>query len=111
MSIASDLEKLTSLRDQGALSPTEFVKAKELLLSEENTEGNSVCQTTSEKKKQSKTQLLVANLLTLTAAMSVASVIINPSPIKLVSVILWTVASTLAWSAYFTCKKKLLKQG
>ena len=35
MSIGTQLEKLASLRDQGDLSPAEFGRAKELLLSGE----------------------------------------------------------------------------
>jgi len=36
--ITSELEKLASLRDRGDLSQAEFEKAKELLLSDENTD-------------------------------------------------------------------------
>ena len=114
MNISSELEKLISLRDRGELSQKEFEKAKAVLLSGEHAgpievhKANS--KTLAEKKKKCKTHLLTAGLLTLTAALSGVSVSINPSPLKVILIVLWVVAATLAWSTYFRFKTEIEKK-
>lgn len=104
--MTSELEKLVSLRDRGDLSQAEFEKAKALLLSNQETGAVTGHETTSEEGKERRTWLLVANLMTVTVALSVVSVALNPSAIKLVLVVLWTVASALAWVTYSRTRKR-----
>lgn len=101
MTISTEIEKLTNLRDKGDLTQEEFEKAKALLLS-----GEKLPETTSDKEKKLKTQKWVAILLTITVGLSSGSALIKPSPVNMVLVILWVVAATLAWSSYSRLKKE-----
>ncbi len=88
MAIRSDLERLVSLRDCGDLSQEEFEKAKDLLLSGENDEASlkehdcGACLTRN--KKELKTKLWCAALLTITWTMSLVAALMNPSALNLV---------------------------
>lgn len=114
MAIRSDLERLVSLRDCGDLSQEEFEKAKDLLLSGENDEASlkehdcGACLTRN--KKELKTQLWCAALLTITWTMSLVAALINPSALNLVLIGTWAVAATLSWVSYFQKKKPPKKE-
>lgn len=103
MPIASDLEKLVSLRERGDLSQAEFDKAKERLLSEEVTGASPATETNeplfpeTTKGGRPNRSLLIAFLSTIAAAFSGGSAVIDPSPIALVAFALFTVAATLNW--------------
>ena len=106
MPIASDLEKLVSLRDRGDLSQAEFEKAKERLLSGEITGGSPATERNQhplhEKAKggRPKHTLLIAILSTIAAALSAGSAAINPSPLKLLAFACFIVAATLNWIVF-----------
>lgn len=95
MSITSELKKLTSLKDRGDLSQAEFEKAKALLLPGENAAASMP--NAGEKKR--KTLLLVAILSIILVVVSAGAVVLAPSPIKLLALVLFTVACTLNWCA------------
>ena len=103
MPIASDLEKLVSLRDGGDLSQAEFEKAKERLLSGDvpgvspSTERNQSALSQEGQGGKRKHTLLIAILSTIAAALSGAAAVIGSSPIGLVAFALFTVAATLNW--------------
>lgn len=101
MPIASDLEKLVSLKDRGELSQAEFEKAKERLLSREvtgappTTEGDQPPIALEGQGENSKHTLLIAIFSVIAAALMAGSAAINPSPFKLLAFALFTVAATL----------------
>ena len=103
MPIASDIEKLVSLRDCGDLSQAEFEKAKERLLSGEvpgvspSAERNQTALSHEGQGGKRKHTLLIAILSTIAAALSGGAAVIGSSPIGLVAFALFTVAATLNW--------------
>ena len=113
MPIASDLERLVSLRDRGDLSQAEFEKAKERLLSVEVTGASQASETNPPPLPKEgeggmpQRYLLIATLSTIAAACSAGSAIIDPSPISLVAFALFTVAATLNWIEF--SKRRLTK--
>jgi len=114
--ITSELEKLASLRDRGDLSQAEFEKAKELLLSEENTDAtldnrSSPNNSAGERERNPlKTRLLVSILSTVSAAFAGGSAAIDPSPISLLVLALFVVASTLSWTWYARLRRGISRQ-
>ena len=106
MPIASDLEKLVSLRDSGDLSQAEFETAKERLLSGEvagvspATDRNQPPLAEEGQGGKPKHTLLIAILSTIAAALMAGSAAINPSPLKLLAFALFTVAATLNWIVF-----------
>lgn len=107
MSISTDLEKLVSLRDRGNLSPSEFEKAKERLLSEEVPDvspiidGNqSAVPEESEGAKPGRSRL-IAVLSTVPVVFLAGSSAIDPSLLKLLALTGFTVAATLNWMVFF----------
>ncbi|MGB1131307.1 MAG: SHOCT domain-containing protein [Haloferula sp.] len=111
MSIASELEKLTALRNRGDLSEAEFTKAKAVLLAGENSEGSSSPPTEDQSEsgraspdpslaKRRNTQLLIAIFATVAAIFSSISAVIAPSGLKIAILILWVVASVSGWISY-----------
>lgn len=100
MSIAQELEKLTSLRDRGDLTDAEFGIAKERLLSGDVRDASQTAETElppALKEKRPKQWLLIAILSTIAAAFAGGSAILDPSPISLSAFALFTVGSTLNW--------------
>lgn len=104
MSIASELEKLTALRDRGDLSQSEFERAKALLLSGKANEVQPPALPASGRPgqagKKRRTQLVIAVCATITAALSGASLAINPNPLKGVLLLLWAVVAVAGWISW-----------
>ena len=108
MSIASNLEKLVSLRDKGDLSQVEFEKAKERLLSGDFPDDAS-SQTPVRKAvggENPKNTFLIAILSTISAALAIGSATIDPSPVSWLAFSGFAVASMLNWILYFKQKIK-----
>lgn len=113
MSISAEIEKLSSLRDRGDLSPAEFEKAKAILLSDGGMDSQpapSPIPASLEKMiKQRETHLLCAVLTAVAAALNGVAILLNPSALKIVTMILWSVASIFWWSSYLQLKSKIAK--
>ena len=111
MDIASELEKLVTLRDRNELTDIEFEKAKKILLS------NGWVQESAIRRKQTgniaakeKTagptySLQVAVLSTVALVFSAVSVAMNPSPLSFVALSLFGIASMLNWIELFRGSK------
>ena len=101
MSITSELERLSAIRDRGDLSPAEFEKAKRLLLSDEGAEATPVEEPApspaAAHEKKRRTMFLVAILSSVAAALSATSMIINPSPFSVGSLMMWLGLSSYWW--------------
>ena len=106
MSIAGELEKLSSLRERGELSDEEFQQAKALLLSGESAEPApaSVPDVSEKGNKERRTQFLVALLSTVAALLSGASAALDPSLFKIGMVIFWMGLSITWWVTYSKAK-------
>ena len=104
MSVTEELEKLVSLRDGGDLTEAEFQKAKELLLAGGEAGATVVPQLPSaspaKEEKSRTTQLLIGIFAALAALMSALSAMINPSPLKIASVVIWTIVAVVGWVSY-----------
>ena len=111
MNIASEIEKLTSLRDRGDLSPAEFEQAKALVLSGKDPDAqpppHPIREESEKIRKKAKTQLLGGILACTAAVLSGCSVLLNPSPIKLVIMALWVIASVFWWISYIKLRTDL----
>jgi hypothetical protein len=106
MNISSELEKLAELRDRGDLSKEEFEKAKSMVLSGQASGDFSSDNKASDLEKKTKTYRLISILSTITVALSAGSAIIAPSPINVLILVLFVVASTLNWAEYNKLRKK-----
>ena len=106
MNIATELEKLTSLKDRGDLSLDEFTKAKESLLFGDSTmpayddEANALPPPRKSKVAEPKLYLLIAVLSTIAAALSGGSVIINPRPLGIIAFAGFAIAAFLNWGSF-----------
>ena len=101
--LASELEKLASLRDGGKLSQEQFEKAKKRLLSDDVKWGSQIREenTPLSPKNSGKGKperfLLITVLSTIAAAFAAGSALIDPSPISLLAFGLFAVLATLHW--------------
>ncbi|BCX46974.1 hypothetical protein HAHE_08820 [Haloferula helveola] len=115
MNIASEIEKLTSLRDRGDLSPAEFEQAKALVLSGKDPDAqlppHPIREESEKIRKKAKTQLLGGILASTAAVLSGCSVLLNPSTLKLVIMTLWVIASVFWWISYFKLRTQRGKLG
>ena len=108
MQLGTELEKLTSLRNQGDLSPAEFDAAKTRLLSGEVMGASQAAEADApplpaEGKRGGPKQhhLLIAILSTIVATFSAGSVVIAPGPISLLAFSLFAFAAALNWMEFF----------
>ena len=105
MSIATELQQLTSMRNRGDLTQEEFERAKERLLAEDANDASQAVETKTppvpgeSNESRSYQNLVVAILSTIAAAFSAGSALLDPSPISLLAFALFTVAATLNWIA------------
>lgn len=114
MSLSSELEKLISLRERGELTPAEFETAKKRLLAGGEVVAPPPIPETApdeltDKRKKRGIQLLTAILASVAAALSAGSVLINPSPLKLIILLIWVVAATFGWIGYAKLKGEVEK--
>lgn len=106
MPLTSDLEKLIVLRDRGDLSPAEFQKAKDRLLSGDVPEGSPASEMNRPARPEKvggdkpKPTLLVAILSTCAAAFSGGSAMIKPSALGALAFACFAVAATLNWALF-----------
>ncbi|NNC88431.1 MAG: SHOCT domain-containing protein [Akkermansiaceae bacterium] len=106
MPIASDLEKLVLLRDNGDLSQAEFEKAKERLLTDEvaketpASKGKEPSLPEESEEGKPKQILLIAILSTVAAALSGGAAAINPSPLGVLAFAGFTTAAALNWNVF-----------
>lgn len=114
MDIASDLQKLISLRDSGDLSQTEFERAKALVLAERFPEAQPppllIEEVLQQTKKKRRSQPIAAVCATVAAALSAVSAIIDPNPLAVGSVFIWVVAAILCWISFLKSKKEIEKR-
>jgi hypothetical protein len=59
--------------------------------------------------KNTRTKLLIAVLSTITVGFAAGSAIVVPSPLKVLVLVLFVVASTLSWSAYAKRRTEIKK--
>ena len=96
MSVASEIEKLARLRDSGDLSLEEFEQAKAQVLGQ----AGAAPKAESAKGSNPKFLLFIATLWTITAAMSGASLALNPSELKVLVCVVNVGLSILYWVLY-----------
>ena len=106
MSITTELEKLSSLKDRGDLSESEFEKAKALVLS-----GEKPADALAKRDKDRKTQFLIAFFATLGALFSGGSLILDPSLFTAGVLIFWLGLSTAGWMSYSKAKSEARNAG
>ena len=118
MSIISELERLSALRDRGDLSDEEFDKAKAIVLSGKNemepasdetesAKGTAFTEAPEELTKRKKTHFLVGVFATIAAVFSAVSVVLDPSKLQIVIFVIWVLASVAGWSTYSKLKREL----
>ena len=111
MDIASELEKLVTLRDRNELTDIEFEKAKKILLSngwvqESAIPRNQAAKIAVKEKAVGPTySLQVAVLSTVALVFSAIAVAMNPSPLSFIAFSLFGIASMLNWIEFFRGSK------
>ena len=118
MSIISELERLSALRDRGDLSDEEFDKAKAIVLSGKEVLEPAFDETTSEERiviteapdeltRRKQTHFLVGVFATIAAVFSAVSAVLDPSKLQIVIFVIWVLASVAGWSTYSKLKREV----
>lgn len=100
MSITSELEKLSSLRERGDLSDAEFEQAKALLLSGKDTASEPPPLPSGEapaEKNNRGMHLAIAICTTVAAVMSAISAALDPNAPSFASLLIWSGLSIYWW--------------
>ena len=111
MDIASEFEKLVTLRDRNQLTDAEFEKAKKILLSNGWVQESAIPRNQAakiavkEKAVGPTSSLQVAVLSTVALVFSAIAVAMNPSPLSFIAFSLFGIASMLNWIEFFRGSK------
>ncbi len=107
MSIATELESLSLMKERGNLTPAEFAQAKRRLLAENAAGADTVQRATlpllqgKAEHERTDSKHLIAILSTVAMAFSAVSAVISPSPLKGLAFALLATACLGNWVSYY----------